>query len=79
LEGKYTMIRYAFSAVAAAAITFGTVSALNAETPKVTIDQKNGDYCLTDPAMTGSHIPHTECHSVGEWSKMGVSFARVAK
>jgi hypothetical protein len=71
------MFRYAFSAVAAAVITFGTVSALNAETPaqKVTIDQ-NGEYCVTDAAMTGSRIPHTECHSAGEWSKMGVTFAK---
>jgi len=75
------MFRYAFSAVAAAAMTFGTVSALNAETPaaKVTIDQKSGDYCVTDTAMTGSRIPHTECHSTGEWSKLGVTFAKAAK
>jgi hypothetical protein len=74
------MFRYAFSAVAAAAITFGAVSALNAQTPqKVTIDHKTGDYCVTDPAVTGSRIPHTECHSVGQWSKMGVNFATAAK
>jgi hypothetical protein len=74
------MFRYAFSAVAAAAVTFGAVSALNAETPhKVTIDQKNGDYCVTDPAQTGSRIPHTECHSVSQWTKMGVTFAPAAK
>jgi hypothetical protein len=70
------MIRYVFSAVAAAAITFGTVSALQAETPKVTIDQKSGVYCVTEDALTGSRIGATECHSVSEWSKMGVTFAK---
>jgi hypothetical protein len=67
---------YVFSAVAAAAITFGTVSALQAETPKVTIDQKSGVYCVTQDALTGSRIGATECHSVSEWAKMGVTFAK---
>ncbi len=72
------MLRYAFSAVAAAAMTFGAISALNAETPKVTIDQKTGAYCLTDPAVTGTRILHTECHSTDEWAKLGVTFSRAA-
>jgi hypothetical protein len=71
------MFRYAFSAVAAAAITFGTVSALNAETPsKVTIDHKTGNYCVTDAEITGSHIAPSECHSVDQWAKLGVTFSR---
>ena len=73
------MFRYAFSAVAAAAMTFGAVSALNAETPaKVTINDK-GEYCLTDAALTGSRIPTQECHTVAVWAKQGVTFAKVSK
>ena len=70
------MIRYVFSAVAAAAITFGTVSALQAETPKVTVDKKSGDYCVIQDAPTGSHIAAAECHSVSEWAKRGVTFSK---
>jgi hypothetical protein len=75
LEGRHDMFRYAFSAVAAAVITFGTVSALNAETPKVSV-AKNGNYCVTQEPLTGSHIGASECHSVSDWAQMGVTFAR---
>jgi len=69
------MIRYAISALAAAAITFGAVSALNAEAPsKVTINDK-GDYCITSDTITGSRIPSSECHSVAVWAKQGVTFS----
>jgi len=71
------MFRYAFSAVAAAAITFGAVSALNAQAPqKVTIDHKTGNYCVTDSMVTGSRIAPSECHSVDQWAKLGVTFGR---
>jgi hypothetical protein len=72
------MFRYAFSAVAAAAMTFGAVSALNAETPKVTVNHK-GEYCLTDPAFTGSHIASQECHTAAVWAKQGITFSRAPK
>jgi hypothetical protein len=73
------MFHYAFSAVAAAAITFGAVSALNAETPtKVSVNDK-GEYCLTTPAVTGSRIDSQECHSSAVWAKKGVTFSRAPK
>lgn len=72
------MLHYAFAAVAAVAITFGTVSELNAQTPtadyKVTTD-KAGRYCIETDAETGSRLKHVECRTVEQWAKDGVTFA----
>jgi len=76
------MFRYAFSAAAAIAITFGTVSVLNAKTTsdsyKVSVD-KNGRYCVQIPPMTGSRVASTQCRTQENWAKDGVTFTYLQK
>ena len=72
------MIRTIACAAAAVLLTTGAVAAM-ADTgtqPKISINQKTGDYCVTSDAITGSMIPQEECHSVGEWAQQGVTFSR---
>lgn len=72
------MIRSIACAAAAVLLTTGAVAAMadTGNQQKVSIDQKTGAYCVKSDAVTGSHIPQTECHSVGDWAKQGVSFSR---
>ncbi len=72
------MFHNALAAVAAVAITFGTVAELNAQPPKadykVTVD-KAGRYCIETEATTGSRLNHADCRTAEEWAADGVKFA----
>jgi len=72
------MIRTIAYAAAAVLLTSGTVAAMadTGEQPKVSIDQKTGNYCLKSDPITGSRIGQIECHSTIDWAKQGVSFSR---
>ncbi len=76
------MLHNALAAIAAVAITFGTVAELNAQTPhpnyKVTID-KAGRYCIETDAVTGSRFNHVDCRTAKEWAMEGVTFANAQK
>jgi hypothetical protein len=77
-KGDVRMFRTVAYAAAAVLLTTGAVAAM-ADTgvqPIVTVDHKTGNYCLRSDAVTGTMIPQTECHSVDEWSKQGVTFSR---
>ena len=72
------MIRSIACAAAAVLLTTGAVAAMadTGDQPTVRIDHKTGDYCLTTEAMTGTNIAQTECRSVSDWAKQGVTFSR---
>ena len=76
------MFHNALAAVAAVAITFGTVAELNAKSPhadyKVTID-KTGRYCIETDAVTGSRLNRIECRTAKNWAMDGVTFANAEK
>lgn len=76
------MLRTTLAAVAAVAITFGTVAELNAKAPdgnyKVTID-KAGRYCIEMEALTGSRLDRVDCRTAKQWAMDGVTFANAEK
>ncbi len=76
------MFHNALAAVAAVAITFGTVAELNAQPPKaeykVTVD-KAGRYCIETEAVTGSRLNQAECRTAEQWAADGVKFASPQK
>jgi hypothetical protein len=76
--GDFVMIRSIAYATAAILLTTGTVAAMadTGNTPIVRVDHKTGAYCLQSDAITGSHLPQVECHSVSDWAKQGVTFSR---
>ena len=73
------MIRFFTAAIAAAVLTTGAVASLaaapNQDKAQVTI-AKNGDYCVRGPVVTGELVAPSECRSVSEWAKDGVTFSR---
>jgi hypothetical protein len=72
------LIRTLTITAAAALLTAGAVATVAApvssDQPKVSIDPKTGNYCLTSDAVTGSRIADTECKSREAWQKEGVTF-----
>ncbi len=76
------MLHNALAAVAAVAITFGTVAELNAQPPKadykVTLD-KAGRYCIETDATTGSRLNNVDCRTAEQWAKDGVTFGNAQK
>lgn len=76
------MLHNALAAVAAVAITFGTVAELNAQPPKadykVTVD-KAGRYCIETGALTGSRIKSVDCRTARQWAADGVTFGSAQK
>lgn len=64
---------------AAAILTTGAVAAMAqpTETQDYTVKvDKAGNYCITTPAVTGSRLDRTECHSTQDWAKEGVTISR---
>lgn len=64
---------------AAALLTTGAVAAMagqpDAAGYKVSVG-KQGTYCITTPAVTGSMIDKVECRTADDWQKDGITISR---
>lgn len=47
-------------------------------TTKLKYDAKTQKYCVTSPAVTGSHLTNTACKTATQWSAEGLDMPKTA-
>ncbi|MCK8457232.1 MULTISPECIES: hypothetical protein [Sphingomonas] len=71
-----SLILNSFIAAAVLVTAAPSLAAETQPTTKLKYDAKTQKYCVTDPAVTGSHLRKTTCRTATQWSVAGLNMPK---
>ena len=73
------ILRLVTATTIATALVVGAPALAASTSPAKTVlkyDAKSGKYCVTDPAITGSHLQRITCKTATQWSSDGLDLPK---